>query len=146
MDTLRDFKPTEASEFDSPVSALDHTAESFLGEAGVALLQESGEECVLHLAFEGVTGFYYNSTFQTMWRAYLLREQLGEKFGELENIVVFWSALRRGATRESGYQADRALLAKYKETLFRRYVAGKLKGALIPLRKAETLGKSVLER
>jgi len=146
LDTLRDLKPAEASEFDSPVSALDHTAESFLGEAGVALLQESGEEWVLRLAFEGVTGFYYNSTFQTMWRAYLLREQLGEKFGELANIVVFWSALRRGATRESGYQADRALLAKYKETLFRRYVAGKLKGALVPLRKAETLGKSVLER
>jgi hypothetical protein len=146
LDTLKDMKPVEASEFDSPVSALDHTAESFLGEAGVALLQDSSEEWVLRLAFEGVTGFYYNSIFQTMWRAYLLREQLGEKFGELVNIVVFWSALRRGATRESGYHADRALLAKYKATLFRRYAAGKLKGALIPLRKAEALGRSVVER
>ena len=146
MDTLRDLKPAEASEFDSPVSALNHTSESFLGEAGVALLQESSEEWVQRLAFEGVTGFYYNSTFQTMWRAYLLQEQLGEKFGELANIVVFWSALRRGATRESGYQADRALLARYKATLFRRYVAGKLKGAPIPLRKAEMLGRSLVER
>jgi hypothetical protein len=146
LDTLRDLKPAEMSEFDSPVSAMDHTAESFLGEAGVALLQERHEEWVLRLAFEGVTGFYYNSTFQTMWRAYLQRRQLGEKFGELANVVVFWSALRRGATRESGYQANRDLLAKYKETLFRRYAAGKLKGALIPLRKAETLGRSVVER
>jgi hypothetical protein len=146
LDTLRYLKPAEASEFDSPVSALDHTAESFLGEVGVALLQESSEEWVLRLAFEGVTGFYYNSIFQTMWRAYLLRGQLGEKFGELANIVIFWSALRRGATRESGYQANRVLLAKYKATLFRRYVAGTLKGALIPFRKAETLGRSVVER
>ncbi len=146
MDTLRQLKPGEASEHDSPVSALDHTAESFLGEAGIALLQENGEEWVLRLAFEGVTGFYYNSILQTMWRAYLLREQLGERFGELANIVIFWSALHRGATRESGYQANRALLAKYKETLFRRFVAGKLKGPLIPLRRAETLGRRLVER
>ena len=146
LETLRDLKLAEASEFDSPVSALNHTAESFLGEAGVALLLESSEEWVLQSAFEGVTGFYYNSTLQTMWRAYLVRQQLGEKFGELMNVVILWSALRRGATRESGYQADRALLAKYKKTLFRRYVAGKLKGTLFPLRKAETLGRSVLQR
>ena len=146
MDTLRELRPVENSEYDTPVSALDSTAESFLGEAGVALLLESGEEWVLRMAFEGVTGFYYGSTLQTMWRAYLLRERLGEKFGELANIVVFWSALRRGATRESGYQADRTLLAKYKATLFRRYVAGKLKGPLIPLRRAETLGRRLVER
>ena len=35
--------------------------------------------------------------------------------------MVFWSALRRGATRESGYQANRALLTKYKKTLFAVY-------------------------
>ena len=146
LDSLKELKHVEAPEFDSPVSPLDHTAESFLGESGVALLQESSEEWVLRLAFEGVTGFYYNSTFRTIWRAYLLRDQIGEKFGELVNVVVFWSALRRGATRESGYQANRALLRKYKATLFRRYVAGKLRGALTPLRKAEILGRSVLER
>jgi hypothetical protein len=146
MRTLRELKPAEDSEYDTPVSALDSTAESFLGEAGVALLLESDEESVLRMAFEGVTGFYYGSTLQTMWRAYLLREQLGEKFGELANIVVFWSALRRAATRESGYQANRTLLAKYKETLFRRYVAGKLSGPLVPLRTAETLGRRLEER
>ena len=146
MDSLRELRPAENTEFDSPVSALDHTAESFLGEVGVALLQESSEKWVLRLAFEGVTGFHYGSTFQTMLRAYLLRDRLGDKFGELTNIVVFWSALRSGATRESGYQANRALLAKYKETLFRRYVTGKLKGTLIPLRKAETLGRRLVER
>ncbi|HUZ95810.1 MAG TPA: hypothetical protein VMU57_12955 [Edaphobacter sp.] len=146
MRTLRELKPAENSEYDTPVSALDSTAESFLGEAGVALLLESDEESVLRMAFEGVTGFYYGSTLQTMWRAYLLREQLGEKFAELANIVVFWSALRRAAIRESGYHADRTLLAKYKETLFRRYVAGRLKGSLVPLRTAETLGRRLVER
>jgi hypothetical protein len=146
MDTLRELKPKGDSEYDTPVSALDHTAESFLGEAGVALLLENNEEWVLRMAFEGVTGFYYGSTWQTMCRAYLLREQLGGKFGELTNIVVLWSALRRGATRESGYEANRALLAKYKETLFRRYAAGKLKEKLIPLSSAETLGRRLVER
>jgi len=146
MDTLRDLKPAEDFEHDTPVSALDHTSESFLGEAGVALLQESSEEWVLRMAFEGVTGFYYGSTLQTMWRAYLLRERLGEEFGELVNVVILWSALRRAADRESGYQADRALLAKYKETLFRRFSAGNLKGPLIPLRKTETMGRRLVER
>ena len=56
-----------------------------------ALLMESDEEWVQRLVFDGITGFYYNSTFQTMVRAYLLREQLGEKFGELTNLVVMWS-------------------------------------------------------
>jgi hypothetical protein len=81
-----------------------------------------------------------------MWRAYLLRDQLGGKFDELVNIVVLWSALRRGATRESGYQANRDLLVKYKKALFRRYAAGKLKGQMIPLRRAELLGRRLLER
>jgi hypothetical protein len=100
MDTLRELKPAEGSELDSSVSALDSTAESFLGEAGVALLLESDEEWVLRIVFEGVTGFYYNSTFQTMVRAFWLRNQLGGRFGELANIVVLWSALRRAANRE----------------------------------------------
>ncbi len=146
MDTLRELKPAKGSELDSSVSALDSTAESFLGEAGVALLLESDEKWVLRLVFEGVSGFYYNSTFQTMVRAFWLREQLGEKFGELTNIVVFWSALRRAANRESGYEANRDLLAKFKAALFRRYAAGKLKGRLVPLTEAETLGNSLVER
>jgi ABC transporter family protein len=145
-ETLRELKPTEGSEWDSSVSALDSTAESFLGEAGVALLLESDEAWVLRLVFEGVTGFYYNSTFQTMVRAFWLRNQLSGKFVELTNIVVLWSALRRAANRESGYEARRDLLGKYKATLFRRYAAGRLKGVLLPFTKAETLGKSLVER
>jgi hypothetical protein len=146
MDTLREFKPAEGSDLDSSMSALDHAAEPFLGEAGVALLLESNEEWVVRLVLDGITGFYYNSTFQTMVRAYLLREQLGERFGELTNIVVLWSALRRAANRESGYEAKRELLAKYKATLFRRYAEGKLKGKLLPLSKAVTLGNRLVER
>lgn len=81
-----------------------------------------------------------------MWRAYLLRERLGEKFDELVNIVVLWSALRCGANHEARYEASRAVLAKYKETLFRRYAAGKLKAPLIPLHRAERLGRRLVER
>jgi hypothetical protein len=73
VNTLRQLRPTENSEFDSPNSVLDHTAESFLGEAGIALLLESEEEWVLRTALDGVAGFYYESTLRVMWRAYLLR-------------------------------------------------------------------------
>jgi hypothetical protein len=146
LQTLRGLRLPEGSALDSSMSALDSTAESFMGEAGVALLLESDEEWVRRLIFEGVTGFYYNSTFQTMFRTYLLREKLGEKFAELINLVVLSSALRRGANWESGYEAKRDLLARYKATLFRRYTAGKLKGALLALTRAESLGNALVER
>jgi hypothetical protein len=143
--TLRDLKPLK-TEHDSPMSINNHGAETFLGEAGVALLQENGEEWVLRMAFEGVTGFHYNSTLFTLFRAYLLREQLGDKFGELVNAMVLWSALRHAATWESRYYADDTNLPVYRTTLFRRYTAGKLRGLLIPLRRAETLGCRLVER
>jgi hypothetical protein len=142
---LRELKPLK-TEHDSPMSINDHGAETFLGEAGVALLQETSEEWVLRMAFEGVTGSHYNSTLFTLWRAYLLRDRLGNKFGELVNVMVLWSALRRAAIRESGYYADDTKLSAFRVTLFRRYMAGKLRGPLIPLRRAETLGRRLVER
>jgi hypothetical protein len=143
--TLSDLKPVIPEHY-SPVSVDDHSAEIFLGETGVALLKESGEDWVLRLAFEGVTGMQYNATFFTLWRAYLLREQLGEKFGELINVAVVWSALRRAAIRECGYYADAGTLARYKSALFRRFVAGRLKGPLIPFERVEILGRRLVER
>jgi len=143
--TLRDLKPVKSEHY-SPMSIDNHGAEAFLGEAGVALLQESTEEWVLRMAFDGVTGSNYSSTLFTLWRAYLRREQLGDKFGELVNVMVLWSALRRAAIRESGYHADDTKLAAYRTTLFRRYMAGKLKRPLIPLSRAETLGHRLVER
>jgi len=100
----------------------------------------------LKLAFEGVTGAQHNATLFTMWRVYLLREPLGDKFEELVNVMVLWSALRRAATRESGFYADTGKLEKYRTALFRKFVAGKLKGTLIPLRRAEILGRRLVER
>jgi len=114
LTTLRELKPV-ASEHFSPHAIDNHGAEAFLGEAGVALLQESSEEWVLRMAFEGVTGSSYSSTLFTVWRAYVLRQQLGGRFGELLNVVVLWSALRLAAIRESGYYADTAHLDKYRE-------------------------------
>jgi hypothetical protein len=145
FDTLRNLKPIWP-EHSSPVSISDHGAEVFLGETAVALLQESSEEWVLRLAFSGVTGWEYNSTLFTVWRAYLLLDKLGDRFGELLNVVVMWSALRRAAIRESGYYGDASQLAKYRDLLFQRYLAGKLKGALIPLRRVEKLGRRLVER
>jgi hypothetical protein len=145
LDTLRNLKPI-AAEHDSPMSINDQGAEAFLGEAGAALLQESSEEWVLRMAFEGVTGTHYNSTLFTLWRAYLLRAKLGDRFDELVNAMVLWSALRRAAIRESGYYADTSKLAAFRAPLLRRFVAGKLKGPLISLRRAEILGRRLIER
>ncbi len=146
MTILRELKPVEDQHF-SPKAINNHTAEAFLGEAGVALLQESNEEWVLRLAFEGVTGAHYSSTLYTLWRAYLLRERLGPKFGELVNVMVFWSALRYAASRESGhYRDDPSHLAKFRATLFHRYAAGKLAGPLVPFRRVELMGRRLAAR
>lgn len=146
IDTLRELQLPEKSELDSPGSVVDHAAEAFLGEAGVALLVETDEDWVVRLALGGVTGFYYLSTFQVMCRAYFLRQQLGDKFHALVNALVLWSALRQGATRESRYLASRPSLAKYREALFRRYRAGRLKSPNISLRKVEVFGHRLVER
>jgi len=145
LSTLRELKPIKSEHF-SPHSIDNHGAEAFLGEAGVALMQESSEKWVLRMAFEGVTGASYSSTLFTVWRAYLLRKPLGERFGELLNVVVLWSALRRAAIHESGYYGSTGALEKYRNTLFRRFVSGRLKGPLIPLRRAEILGRHLVER
>jgi len=57
-----------------------------------------------------------------------------------------WSALRRAAIRESGHYAATDKLEKYRTALFRRFVTGKLRGPLIPLRRAEILGRRLVER
>jgi len=59
--------------------------------------------------------------------------------------MVLWSALRHAATRESGYYADDSKLPAFRTTLFQRYLTGKLKGPLIPLRRAEILGGRLQE-
>jgi hypothetical protein len=145
LSTLSELKPVTSEHF-SPHSIDNHGAEAFLGEGGVALMQESSEEWVLRMAFGGVTGDSYSSTLFTVWRAYLLRRQLGERFQELLNVVVLWSALRRAAIRESGYYGNTGELEKYRATLFRRFVSGRLKGSLIPFRRAENLGRYLVQR
>ena len=146
FETLQNRKPVEGAEYESPAAIGIQTAEAFLGEAGVALLQESNADWVMRLAFNGVTAFHYSSTLHTMWRAYLLRARLGEKFDSLVNVVVLWSAVRYATNRESGYYAAPESLAKCAETLYQRYCSGKLNGALIPLQKVETLGRRLTER
>lgn len=145
FDTLQSLRPVRNDHRDSQ-SKSDHEAELFLGEAGISLLLESNDEWVLRLVFEGLTGTSYQSTLHTMFRAYLLREQLGERFSELLNIVVLWSALRRAATAGFGQFASAEALSGYKTALFQRFKAGKLKGAPIPISRAALLGNRLVER
>jgi len=146
LDFLQNPHPSEGLDHDSPVSGLDHSAEAFRAEAGLALLECDREEWALRLVFDGITDFYYRTILQTMGNAFLRRVQLGEVFDELVNVVVLWSALRRAADRDSGYQADRSQLEKYKATLFRRLISGRLRGAMISPPRAERLARRLLER
>jgi hypothetical protein len=144
LTTLRELKPIEPEHF-SPAAISNHSAEAFLGEAGVALLLESNDEWVLRMAFGGVTGAHYSSTLFTLFRAYLLRQQLGDRFGELVNVMVLWSVLRRAAISGSAYYAGVTQLPKYRSALFRRFARGRLKGP-IPLERAEVMGRRLVQR
>jgi hypothetical protein len=145
LDVVRTLRPTY-EEHDSTHSAIDYAAESFLGEIGVALLCEREDEWVLRLALNGIAGFYYNSPWLVMWRACVVRDRLGPRFDELVNAVVVWCALRPAAHRESGHFDDDAVLSRYRDALFRRLLLGRLKGAMIPLRRVELLGRRLLAR
>jgi hypothetical protein len=145
LDTVQALKPI-FDDHDTPMSAMEHTAESFLGEIGVALLTERSDDWVRQLTLNGVTGFYYNATWQAMWLAFALRAKLQERFDELINAVILWSALRRAANREGGHFDDGGVLVKYRAAVLRRYAGGRLTGPLIPFLRAETLGRRLAER
>jgi hypothetical protein len=144
FDTLRELKPP-VPEHESPHVKSESAAGSFLGEIAIALLVESKEEWIYRLAFEAVTAANYDTEFHTMWRAYQLRDDLGETFIELLNVVVLWSALRRAGTRQAGPDANQAELAKQKPALFARFLGGRLRGR-IPLKNAEHLAHGLAER
>jgi len=147
FEVLRNLKDTPSEENEGPESGgLGISVETFLGELGVFLLQERQEEWIKRLAFDGVTGFYYHSTSQSMAKAYLCREGLGETFDELISVVLLWSALRRGATRKTGRYIQRPVLTGYKSALFARFLSGRLKRCPVTVAMAARLGANLVER
>ena len=145
QEQLRDFSSIQPSDDDVPESTMNTYAESFLGEAGVALLLESTEDWVLRLAIGGLTGFHYNSTFFVMWRVYHLRDRVGTRFNEYVNAVILWSALRSvtEARHADGYAAA---LERYRKIVVRRFKAGRLSGPPIPIEAAARLSAHLKER
>jgi len=125
LETLRGLEPKLPAHQHPHVDS-DHSVESFRGEAAVALLAETNEEWVRLMAFDSVTATTYRATFDTMWRAYQLRVQLGDTFDQLVNVVLYWSALRHAGSRSFGFHADAALLEKQKSALRSRFLNGKL--------------------
>ena len=147
LDVLRTLQSTHSDELEGPESGnLGNNVETFLGELGVFLLQERQDEWIERLAFDGVTGFYYASTRLSMARAYLCRKELSETFDKLISVVLLWSALRRAATRETGYYAQRAVLPKYKSALYARFLNGRLRRHPVTVSMAGRLGASLVER
>lgn len=147
FDVLRNLQDAPSDEHEGPESGnLGLCVETFLGELGVFLLQERQDEWVKRLAFDGVTGFYYHSTSQSMARAYLCREGLKETFDELISVVLLWSALRRGATRKTGRYLQRPVLPGYKSALYARFLSGKFKRRPVTVAMAARLGANLVER
>jgi hypothetical protein len=147
FDVLRNLQDTPSEEHEGPESGnLGLSVETFLGELGVFLLQERQEEWVKRLAFDGVTGFYYHSTSQSMARAYLCREGLKETFDELISVVLLWSALRRGATRKTGRYLQRPVLPGNKSALYAQFLSGKFKRRPVTVAMAARLGANLVER
>jgi len=147
FEVLRNLRDTDGDELEGPESGtLGNNIETFLGEIGVFLLQERQDEWIKRMAFEGVTGFYYASTFLSMGRAYLCRDGLGETFDELIHVLLLWSALRRAATREVGHYPQRSVLARYRTTLYARFLNGRLRQRPVTLRTAAKLGAGLVER
>jgi hypothetical protein len=144
LQSLRDFSPVELTDDDTPESIMNTYAESFLGEAGIVLLLESAEDWVIRLAIGGLTGFHYNSTFFVMWRAYQLRNRLGARFDECVNAVILWSALRAAAVRQAG--GHQSVLARYRESVTRRFKAGRLSGPPSSIKVAARLSHHLKQR
>jgi len=138
-------KSQSEGSFDVPESITDTNMETFRGEAGIALLCEREDEWVRRAAFDGVTGFFYQSTLRTMQAAYRMRRELGPKFNELVNLVYLWAAVRHGANCGQYGRNDEAL-KPYRDALFHRYQSGRLSGDLIPLERAEALGNRLADR
>jgi hypothetical protein len=144
---MRNLQDVTSEEHEDPESGdLGLSVETFLGELGVFLLQERQDEWIKRLAFDGVTGFYYASTRLSMARAYLCRKGLGETFDELISVVLLWSALRRAATRETGHYAQKAVLPRYRNGLYDRFLNGRLRRHPVTVPMASRLGASLVER
>jgi hypothetical protein len=130
----------------SPNDLLDISAETFLGEAAIALLTESDEEFLRVAVFNAITGFYYNSTSHTIWAAYRLRSKLGDRFEVFLNVMTHWAALRRAANRESMYTGQGDWLEKYRGALRKRFLKGSIPTTFVSLERIELLGKRLLNR
>jgi hypothetical protein len=131
--------------FTAPQSAGDTWEEAFRGEAGLVLLCEREDEWIRRAVFDGVTGYFYESTGVIMKAAYEKKEKLGPRFEELVNLVILWAAVRNGANYEVR-EGPEDVLKPYKNALFRRYQSGRLSGQSIPLERAQLLGRRLADR
>jgi hypothetical protein len=144
LQTLSELKGTpEADSY--PESLGDTWEEAYRAEAALGLMCEPEEEWVRRAVFEGVTGFYYESTRLVMQAAYRRRAELGTRFDELVNLAIAWAAIRYAANHEQRARtAD--VLQPYKDAMFRRYQSGRMRGTPISLERAQVLGRRLAER
>jgi hypothetical protein len=144
LQTLSELKGSATTD-SYPESWGDTWEEAYRAEAALVLLCEREDEWVRRAVFDGVTGFYYESTLLVMQAAYKRRDDLGTRFDELVNLVIMWSATRHGANHEQRARAAE-VLKPYKDALFRRYQSGRLRGNPMSLVRAQALGRRLAER
>ncbi len=144
---LRMLQTAAPGQFDTPKSVLETSTESFVGEAAIALMCESGAPWVRELAARGVMAFYYTSTRTVMRRAYRQRAALRDEFGRLINLMVCWSGVRwaANAIQHKDQMADPAV-ERASKRLLRAFVTKRLSANLFPLARIARMTRRLTER
>jgi hypothetical protein len=87
--------PPTAGEFASERDVITHYWHSFIGDLAPALLAEERQNSwAREWAARSVACFWYGTTALTLTRAFHVRQQLGEEFNRLQNLLVLWAGLR----------------------------------------------------
>ncbi len=87
--------PPAPLRFDSATADGDRKWQSFVGDAGVALLaHDRNDPLARRLVAASVLPFHYSATSRTLIRASQRREQLGEDFDRMLCLAVRWAGQR----------------------------------------------------
>jgi hypothetical protein len=138
---------TDPPHSDVPQSVLDTAAEAFMGEAAVALLPELDTLWVRELVARGVMAFYYTSTRCVMRQAFRQRQELGEDFDRIVNLMICWSGLRWAWNHTQHTESGpAAVIARSVPRLVRVFVERRLPVTLIPFERIAAMTQKLVER
>lgn len=141
-------QPPSPFRFDSETASGECKWDTFVAEAGVALLARNRDDALARrLAAIGVTGFHYSTTARTMLSACRHREQLGDDFDRMLGLAIRWAGLRTPlafATRR-GFDAPDETWQRRKEDLIRDFVERRSSVELPDIRAVNAIAATEIE-